>query len=232
MSEHAKTVTIFDLSLGSLLEKTNKKSASRDIVDDASSQRIENNAEHYNPNHDLTHAKIEKKSIEPFILERPVEISPVELNSQQPTRLPINSDITELELNSRINQVPVPDTNEEPNKELRIGELNNNIIEILQLGSSKGAYSIPNLSNQSERLTFRVEVGDFPDIETAIINHIISHIRNSYSKEILWNSKVKARVVKLSMSPKDHIALEKFLRAEIFGTNRGKDYSHWDRSKF
>lgn len=117
-------------------------------------------------------------------------------------------------------------------KEIRIGEYSNNIVEILRMGSSKAVYAMTDLNNQDNKNTFNVEVGDYPDIETAIVNHIIARIRSAYPKEIEWNSKVKGRFVKLSMLTKDHAATEKFLRLEIFGKARDKDYSFWDKSKF
>jgi hypothetical protein len=232
LNQQVREVKIFDLSLGTVLEKTNKKNISPAAPEETSLPKIDSSSKLQNHIDDVAKANITTNATVRLVMERPIQIAPVEFDSKPLTSLPINNDLDQLAPNSKINPVPVADSGEESSKELRIGELNNNIIEILQLGSSKASYSIPDFSSQSERVVFQVEVGDFPDIEAAIINHIISHIRSKYTKDIIWNSKVKARQVKLSMLPKDHAALEKFLRAEIFGKNRGKDYSYWDKSKF
>lgn len=121
----------------------------------------------------------------------------------------------------------------EKNETARIGEMDNNVIVITKLGSSKAEYIAPNfLQAQLEQTHFQVEVGDFEDIETALVNQIITQIRGRYKKEIFWNSKIKARMVRLSMLPQDHAALEKFLKMEIFGKKQVRDYSFWDKSKF
>nr|WP_315481744.1 hypothetical protein [uncultured Undibacterium sp.] len=116
---------------------------------------------------------------------------------------------------------------------LRIGELDNHVVAITKLGSSKAEYIAPNfLHPQFEKMQFQVDVGDFEDIETAVVNQIIAQIRTRYKKEIFWNSIVKARMVRLSMLPQDHAELEKFLKMEIFGKKKARDYSFWDKSKF
>ena len=125
--------------------------------------------------------------------------------------------------------VPEAEKNEAP----KIGEMDNNVIVITKLGSSKAEYIAPNfLHAQLEQTHFQVEVGDFEDIETALVNQIITQIRTRYKKEIFWNSKIKARMVRLSMLPQDHAELEKFLKMEIFGKKKVRDYSYWDKSKF
>ncbi len=232
LNQHATPVKIFNLSLSKLLEKVDQKNISTTTPNDASSRKIENSTGHQNLKSAPIKANIITNSSPPTILEKPAQIVPVEFDPKPLASLTTNNNAAEGEPNSKNDQAAISDSNEESGKELRLEGHNDNVIEILRLGSSKGSYSIPNLSDQNERLTFGVEVGDFPDIETAIINHIISYIRSAYSKDISWNSKVKARMVKLSMRPKDHAALEKFLRIEIFGKNREKDYSHWDKSKF
>lgn len=119
------------------------------------------------------------------------------------------------------------------NDSLRIGELDNHVVTITKLGSSKAEYVAPNfLYPQLERMQFQVDVGDFEDIEIAVVNQIIAQIRTRYKKEIFWNSIVKARMVRLSMLPQDHAELEKFLKMEIFGKKKARDYSFWDKSKF
>jgi hypothetical protein len=116
---------------------------------------------------------------------------------------------------------------------LRVGELDNHVVAITKLGSSKAEYIAPNfLHPQFEKTQFQVDVGDFEDIETAVVNQIITQIRTRYKKEIFWNSIVKARMVRLSMLPQDHAELEKFLKMEIFGKKKARDYSYWDKSKF
>lgn len=116
---------------------------------------------------------------------------------------------------------------------LRVGELDNHVVAITKLGSSKAEYIAPNfLHSQFEKTQFQVDVGDFEDIETAVVNQIITQIRTRYKKEIFWNSIVKARMVRLSMLPQDHAELEKFLKMEIFGKKKARDYSFWDKSKF
>jgi hypothetical protein len=116
---------------------------------------------------------------------------------------------------------------------LRVGELDNHVVAITKLGSSKAEYIAPNfLHSQFEKTQFQVDVGDFEDIETAVVNQIITQIRTRYKKEIFWNSIVKARMVRLSMLPQDHAELEKFLKMEIFGKKKARDYSYWDKSKF
>lgn len=115
----------------------------------------------------------------------------------------------------------------------RIGEMDNNVILITKLGASKAEYIAPNfLLPQLEQAHFQVEVGDFEDIETALVNQIILQIRTRYKKEIYWNSKIKARMIRLSMLPQDQAELEKFLKMEIFGKKKVRDYSYWDKSKF
>ena len=77
------------------------------------------------------------------------------------------------------------------------------------------------LNNQDNKNTFNVEVGDYPDIETAICGITLSRV---FVVHILKRSnelKVKGRFVKLSMLTKDHAATEKFLRLEIFGKAHG-----------
>lgn len=130
---------------------------------------------------------------------------------------------------SGINAAVEPEKTEAP----RIGEMDNNVIVITKLGSSKAEYIAPNfLQAQLEQTHFQVEVGDFEDIETALVNQIITQIRTRYKKEIFWNSKIKARMIRLSMLPQDHAELEKFLKMEIFGKKKVRDYSFWDKSKF
>lgn len=130
---------------------------------------------------------------------------------------------------SGMNTVAEPEKMSAP----RIGEMDNNVIVITKLGSSKAEYIAPNfLHAQLEQTNFQVEVGDFEDIETALVNQIITQIRTRYKQEIFWNSKVKARMIRLSMLPQDHAVLEKFLKMEIFGKKNVRDYSFWDKSKF
>lgn len=124
-------------------------------------------------------------------------------------------------------------SDQESERVVRIGESDTRIIEIHQMGASKAIYSMPDLAQKDEiRVGYQVEVGEYSDIESAIVNDIILKIRSRHKKEIFWNSRVKARFVKLSMLPQDHASLEKFLRLEIFGAGKGKDYSFWDKSKF
>lgn len=137
----------------------------------------------------------------------------------------------------RREEMPQPATSlvaeSERNESLKIGEMDNNVIVITKLGASKAEYLAPNfLHAQLEQSHFRVEVGDFEDIETALVNQIITQIRTRYKKEIFWNSKIKARMIRLSMLPQDHAELEKFLKMEIFGKKKVRDYSFWDKSKF
>lgn len=124
-------------------------------------------------------------------------------------------------------------SDQESESVVRIGESDTRIIEIHQMGASKAIYSMPDLARKDEaRVGYQVEVGEYSDIESAIVNDIILKIRSRHKKEIFWNSRIKARFVKLSMLPQDHANLEKFLRLEIFGAGKGKDYSFWDKSKF
>jgi hypothetical protein len=231
LAQRVNEVKIIEISLGTLLEKAKDKDASTKILNETIPPKINSGLKHQNQSDGTIKANIVKESAAPLPLENPVQITQLKLDSVPLTTLPIINDLIQFDINSKIRNSSVSNANEELGKELRIGELNN-IIEILQLGSSKAVYSIPDFLNQNEKLTFRVEVGDFPDMETAIVNHLISHIRNSYPTHIFWNSKVKGRLVKLSMLPKDHAALEKFLRTDIFVENHGKDYSFWDKSKF
>lgn len=134
---------------------------------------------------------------------------------------------------------PLPDStasttaNRNEETEGRIGESSDHIVEIHQIGSSKGIYSMPDLSQPGGvRIAYQVEIGDYPSMELAIVNDIISKIRSRYKKEVYWNSREKARFVKLSTLTQDHAIMEKFLRLEIFGKSKGKDYSSWDKSKF
>lgn len=71
---------------------------------------------------------------------------------------------------------------------------------------------------------FTVETGDYPDLETAMVNHVIRQIRTRYPVEIKWDSTARGRVVTLSMRIEDHEALVKFLRVELFGKRRATSY--------
>lgn len=100
-------------------------------------------------------------------------------------------------------------------------------IVVQSMGSSVGSYTFPALAGIDSRdMTelFTVETGDYPDLETAMVNHVIRQIRARYPVEIKWDSTARGRVVTLSMRIEDHEALVKFLRVELFGKRRATTY--------
>lgn len=172
-----------------------------------------------------------------------VERNSVSIASESAIHIPAPESKMELPVIAAMSDAPGANSTSAPKVDLssdqeservvRIGESDTRIIEIHQMGASKAIYSMPDLAQKDEiRVGYQVEVGEYSDIESAIVNDIISKIRSRHKKEIFWNSRVKARFVKLSMLPQDHANLEKFLRLEIFGAAKGKDYSFWDKSKF
>jgi len=96
-------------------------------------------------------------------------------------------------------------------------------IVLQNMGSSVGSYTFPALAGVDDReMTelFTVEKGTYPDLQTAMVNHIIRQIRARYPDEIKWDSNVRGGVVTLSMRIEDHETLVKFLRVELFGKRR------------
>lgn len=172
-----------------------------------------------------------------------LERSPVNVSIESAIHIPVPESKIELPVvaatsdasstSVTLNPQPALSLDQEKEREVRIGESNTRVIEIHQMGTSKAVYSMPDLAQTGEaRVAYQVDVGEYPDIELAIVNDVISKIRSRHRKEIFWNSHVKGRFVKLSMLQQDHASLEKFLRMEIFGAGKGKDYSFWDKSKF
>ncbi|MBY0573245.1 MAG: hypothetical protein K2P84_06155, partial [Undibacterium sp.] len=88
----------------------------------------------------------------------------------------------------------------ESDHDITIGESDNHVIEILRMGSSRAIYSSPDFTQTTQNpVVYQIEIGEYNEIEMAVVNHLISRIRERYKKEIIWNSKVKARFVRLSM---------------------------------
>jgi hypothetical protein len=101
------------------------------------------------------------------------------------------------------------------------------VIGIDSIGSSAATYTFPALSGESgdaKPHVFRVEIGNYPNIEVAIVNHVIEQIRARYPDEITWESRSRGGAVRLSMRLKDHDELVKFLRAELFDPSKARLY--------
>jgi hypothetical protein len=101
------------------------------------------------------------------------------------------------------------------------------VIAIETMGTRAATYSFPALSNQAggtRPQVFRVDIGNYSDIELAIVNHLIEQIRTRYPEEITWESKARGGIVRLSMRREDHDALVTFLRAELFAKKKATPY--------
>lgn len=88
------------------------------------------------------------------------------------------------------------------------------VILLLTVDRGAATYSFPALSGD---VVYRVERGDYPDIETAVAYHVIGQIRARFPVSVKWDSHFKHSIVKLSMLPEDEVATAAFLRQELFG---------------
>lgn len=101
------------------------------------------------------------------------------------------------------------------------------VIAIETIGTRSATYSIPALSTQgpgARPQVFKVDIGNYSDIELAIIDHLIEQIRARYPDEITWESKARGGIIRVSMRREDHDALVKFLRAELFAKKKATPY--------
>ena len=98
-------------------------------------------------------------------------------------------------------------------------------IRMLSKGSSKASYAFPGMSAEelaAPPTIYEVDIGTYPDIELAVVNHVISLIRSKYPDSIMWDSHVRNAMVRLSMRSADHAELEKFLRLEFYGAKAAR----------
>lgn len=101
------------------------------------------------------------------------------------------------------------------------------VIAIETMGMSSATYTFPALTGEAAGTkphVFKVEIGAYPEIELAIVNHVIEQIRARYPNEITWDSRQKGGMVRLSMRVEDHETLVKFLRLELFGRRKSTSY--------
>lgn len=101
------------------------------------------------------------------------------------------------------------------------------VIAIETMGMSSTTYTFPALTGEAAGTpphVFKVEIGAYPEIELAIVNHVIEQIRARYPNEITWDSRQKGGMVRLSMRIEDHETLVKFLRLELFGRRKSTSY--------
>jgi hypothetical protein len=101
------------------------------------------------------------------------------------------------------------------------------LVSIERIGGSVALYTITGLTGlgpDGKPIVLRVDIGDYPDIEVALVNHVIAQIRARFPDEISWFSREHNAMMRLSMRPEDHDRLVKFLRIEIFGKKRSTSY--------
>ena len=95
------------------------------------------------------------------------------------------------------------------------------VIGIDSIGISAATYTFPALTGETGDApprVFKVEIGNYPDIEAAILNHVIDQIRARYpDRKGVASSRSRSMIVRLSMRLEGHERelIKKFLRSEL-----------------